>query len=652
VFFSASWKDPPSEKSDNLRFPGNDQLIRSLFETQENGSTPEAARRYAMLGALAYSKTPLVYGAPERLLDLGALYGLVADLGLDSDQVLSLLEQMDSIDAEVERSDRRTVIALFQAPLVILRIAVINQLVDQSQAGELVKSLLAHSGDSWRPGDVALRTAAVLSKVAGLLEVQYGPGNPLDLLLKAVAERHEPITFVWNGEPRKIDLEKRRIEQMRTSLEEHYVVPLASVLRALGKLNRGSDEAEGLAADIEPLLTSDTSLDYLSDRYRKAVEHKDVRELQKALDKFRRETGQRSVEKRIEASDALASELAPYLAEALIALVYVKHIKEDDLVIQTDEHFFRKHEFEEKAFTLGSHGPQKMGGTWGQPILVKDKVLGSRIVGSLAGISRPLARLKAEQLRAQSSTRFADSTYPVTQKLAVELVDSSRLTNGALVCAARAMELARRVFAASLVDTELRSFVLAKIDKLCGPRRSWEAKQHLELGKLSDALNLMLPSELFHIGREYWLRHSESGSFREPISTDLDWFFQNNPGCDWHFTHTVESPTRELGFPLTTYFGVDLLLLGNISSVEASTTFNSPHRAAETSCELKLRMADLFWRMGLPSPLFKLVCDKILNRVLPRVGQVDREDWRAVTEQLQSVTEDDVQAVLSDLFDK
>ncbi|MGW8180761.1 MAG: hypothetical protein ACWGQW_18675, partial [bacterium] len=306
----------------------------------------------------------------------------------------------------------------------------------------------------------------------------------------------------------------------------------------------------------------------------------------------------------------------------------------------------------EQAFTLGSHGPQKMGGSWGQPILVKDKVLGSRIVGCLAGISRPLARLKAEQLRAQSSTRFADSTYPVTQKLAVELVDSSKLTNGALVCAAGAMELARAVFAASLVDPKLRSFVLTEIDRLCGSRRSWEARRYLEIGELSDALKLMLPSELFHIGKEYRLRHTEGGLSQEPVSTDIDWFFRNDPGCVWHSTHTVESSTKELGFPLTTYFGVDLLLLSNLSSVEASTTFNSPHRAAERSCELKLRMADLFWRMGLPSPLFKLVCDKILNRVLPRIGQVDREDWKAVTEQLQSVSEEDVQAVLSELFDE
>jgi hypothetical protein len=63
-------------------------------------------------------------------------------------------------------------------------------------------------------------------------------------------------------------------------------------------------------------------------------------------------------------------------------------------------------------------------------------------------------------------------------------------------------------------------------------------------------------------------------------------------------------------------------------------------------------VAELFWRMGLPSPLFKLVCDKVLDRVLPRVGQVDREDWRAVTQQLQQVEENDIEAVLSELFDE
>jgi len=46
------------------------------------------------------------------------------------------------------------------------------------------------------------------------------------------------------------------------------------------------------------------------------------------------------------------------------------------------------------------------------------------------------------------------------------------------------------------------------------------------------------------------------------------------------------------------------------------------------------------------------VCDRRLDRVLPKGGLVDREDWRAVTQQLRTVTEDDVQTVLTELFDE
>jgi hypothetical protein len=162
----------------------------------------------------------------------------------------------------------------------------------------------------------------------------------------------------------------------------------------------------------------------------------------------------------------------------------------------------------------------------------------------------------------------------------------------------------------------------------------------------------MLPSELFHVGKDYWTKHPENLQSEKPVASDLTWFFENNPSCLWHFAHTTESPINELGFPMTTFLGVDMLLLDHSSSIEAATTFSSPHRAAERSCELKLHVAELFWRMGLPSPLFKPVCDKILDRVLSQVGQVDREDWRAVTEQLQTVTEDDVEAILSALFDE
>jgi hypothetical protein len=62
-------------------------------------------------------------------------------------------------------------------------------------------------------------------------------------------------------------------------------------------------------------------------------------------------------------------------------------------------------------------------------------------------------------------------------------------------------------------------------------------------------------------------------------------------------------------------------------------------------------MAELFWRMGLPSSLFKMVSNRVLDHVLPRIGQVDREDWIAVTRQLQEVTDQDVESVLSEIFD-
>jgi len=214
------------------------------------------------------------------------------------------------------------------------------------------------------------------------------------------------------------------------------------------------------------------------------------------------------------------------------------------------------------------------------------------------------------------------------------------------------MDLARKVLAASILDKKLRSFVFATIKELCGSGRSWQVREQIQRGNLAAAWDHMLPSELFQLGREYWMSHSNDNPSRNRVESDLDWFFQENPGCTWHFAHSSESPMSQLGFPLTTFVGVDLLSLGHPGSIEASATYNTPYRLAERSCELKLRMAELFWRMGLPSPLFKLVCDRLLDRVLPRVGQVNREDWRAITRQLQVVSEDDVQAVLSDLFDE
>ncbi len=650
VFFPASWDQSSASLSQETgRFAGDDKLIRSLFDTAGNGAPPHSAKKYAMLTGLSLYDSPLLSGAPERLLDLGALYGLVADLGLNSESVENLLQRTESIEMKVSQSDRRTVIALFQAPLVILRTLVHNQVLEREKVPELAALLISSEPDSWLPGDVALTVTPVLVELTQLLENRYGPGQPLELLLKAFADRHELISFLWNGRVRKIDLAQREVEQMHNCLDEHYVASLDSVLAALQVLTDLSDTSEAIVEQmdrsVQPLLSAEMSWSYLSDRYRRAVQHTNAQRLQTALNNFRREFLYAGPENRKNASTNLSHELAPYLAEALIALVYVRSIKGDDLVVQTDEHFFRKHAFEETSFALGSHGPHAMGGSWGQPILVKDHILGSRIVGSLAGISRPLARLKAEQLHAQSSTRFADSTFPVTQKLAVALVDSLSLKDEALDWAGTTIDLARKVIAASIIDTKLRPFVFASVDRLCGPVRSWQVRQNIQKGDLTAALHLLLPSELFQLGKEHWISRSPGAS---PEAAEF-WFFQQQPSRAGGIPSTWEN---ELGFPLTTVVGIDILSLDHPGSIESSSTYNSPHRLAERCCELKLHMAQLFWKMGLPSPLFKLVCDKILDRVLPRVGQVDREDWRAITGELLQVNEDDVRAVLSELFDE
>lgn len=655
VFFPAAWTGPsPSSDPNTLLFAGDNELIGSLFGTAENGTTTEAARKYAILESLRYRQTPLVSGAPERLLNLGALYWPVVELGLDSAQTDTLLNQIDFIEANISKSERRSVVALFQAPFVLLRILVANHVLEKKEISPLVDMLL--SKDSWDPGDLAIKVSSVLLQMVRLLEEESGAGSPLEVLLKAFAERHKPISYIWEGKVLRMDLTAREIEQMLTSLEDHFVPPLDNVVGALDQLAPASQDpaivVQKVTSLVQPLLMADDSLDYLSDQYREAIEHTSAEGLQAALDKFQREFPGLDEEGKRQVSRELANELAPYLVDALIALVYVRSIKENDLVVQTDEHFFRKHAFEERAFTLGSHGPQAMGGSWGQPILVKDRLLGSQIVGSLAGLSRPLARLKAEQLRAHSATRFADSTYPVTQKLAVELVDPLHLTNETLACVGRTIDLARKILAASLLDRKLRAFALSEIGRLTGSLRSSRIRQSIEDGDLAAALDLLLPSELYQLGKDYWTRQSGNSQPDKPIETDLSWFFQKNQGCTASFTQRETSPANELGFPMATSLGVDLLALGDFGPIEGAATFNSPHRAAERSCELKLHMAELFWRMGLPSPLFKLVCDKILDQVLPQVGQVDREDWKAVTQHLQTVDREDIESVLAQLLNE
>ncbi len=334
---------------------------------------------------------------------------------------------------------------------------------------------------------------------------------------------------------------------------------------------------------------------------------------------------------------ALADELAPFLGESLLALVYAAEIQEDEIVSQADENFVRKHDF-----ALDLKGPQPEGGTWGRPKVMRDDVLGARIRGSLVGISAAMAKLKGEQLEGGVATRFADPAFPVMQKVAIALINPAELSDAVLGFAAESINLAERLLAAATVDSEIKNYCYDFVSRRCGERRALLIKKHLAAGQIDKVKELMLPSELFSLGHEFY----SDGAF----GADYPWSFRQSALLDELSKGLNRAGLSQLGYPAASWHGIDTLALESPAPVEAMATYVSPHRLAERSCELKLQLARIFWQSGLPASIFKPIADRVVEKAMRDVGQASVQDWEPIIRAIKNINEEMVMETAFELI--
>ncbi len=620
----------------------DEQLLVDLLRRTRGGASLEAAQKYAVLKYLEELRPALMDERTTLALELSfsrfaGQFSLISDLYLDTEGLLEFLRQVEEYDRAGGAPEHRTVsLRLFQGGLALLQNLANRGVFSPGESRDLATEFLKLQLHRLRIED---QTRAVLGfldntlfpSIASRIGIPHSNRNGTEVLLRGLAGVWEPVAVRWEDRTLRIDLSEREIRRMEALLDFQDLPSLdglMAIFSALEGLREDREESlatiRGACFDLsEPRMDRGTS-----GAYRRAVVSTNLAKLREAclrLERTVKRERRRDVEKH---AGQMMAELAPFVAESLVGLVYAGEVDERDVVTNSDEHFVRKHEFGAREFSLGWRRPVPEGGTWGQPRVVSDAALGGRLQGSLIDISTALAALSGEQISGGLATRFADTSFPVAQKVALALVNPERLTDEAVAYAAFAMDFGERILAAALYESRVREYVDGFVFRYCGARRVERVRERLDAGNPAGAAAELLPSELLFLAEEY-LEHFED---EPPALPGVSAFRRMADGKD-------ADALAQLGFPVGSWYGVEVLKLEPSASIESMTAYMGPYRLGERTCELKLHLARLFWRTGLPAPLLKPVGNRVLDRVMERVGQSDRRDWRPVISAIRSVDE-------------
>jgi len=197
--------------------------------------------------------------------------------------------------------------------------------------------------------------------------------------------------------------------------------------------------------------------------------------------------------------------LAPLLRDSLVGLLYIHYTPPGAQVLYTNPLFARSHDF------VGIQGVQQ---TWKSTEVLGTgwpSSAGGRLVGSLSNL--PYALAEAEQ-------NFLIPTREqalIWGDLVPQLLVSSKLPRFWLVQPVQThfvglhMRLGETLVAESALSPQTREKTLQVLDQLAPPARTRHVADLLAAGRVSEAMEQITPSELYHLGGHAVSQRSEAG---------------------------------------------------------------------------------------------------------------------------------------------
>jgi hypothetical protein len=329
------------------------------------------------------------------------------------------------------------------------------------------------------------------------------------------------------------------------------------------------------------------------------------------------------------------------LGVTLLAYCYALDGSPETDALAFDPNFVRKHIFypEKSAAEPG----------WLQAELNQSPEFGSFMTGSLSGLSHELGFLETSPTADHPGASEGREMVP-TIVSGLRAVQDRLLTNRAQEYIALTAGLGREILARSVSDARLRDWADGQVLGLTSAARRELVAQSLDRADPLAAAARLSPSEVFFLGEAYLASLGSSGENADArdgdgfatasgppprvVCPNLERLEHVVPGKDPDAYVRFRAELDQYGVLLRNRLGLGHLSLRVFDSYEQLENTQRGRLLYERLCDLKIRVAELNYALGLPAYSAELEAELALREILPGSAPVRSNAWKPTLEQI------------------
>ena len=516
---------------------------------------------------------------------------------------------------------------------------------------EAANRLLNDALEAFRPveeGLFAFKAAEFLT--AELMpEVSRNPHGSRDALLSALSGNKPPRRIIYNGRGISFDLSARKYRDMEETIGSQSHTPISTLLDIYALLKQ-MESAEGNTWTDGKMRLLSKRLSEIRTAERTPGNSKLKRDTvaQIQVDEIKRELtpsgswADPQITLAVRAR-AIAAQIDTELGITLLAYCYAYSAMPDTSVLAFDPNFVRKHQFYLSDSLL------KPG--WRPSHFAQDEEIGGLMEGSLAGLGFEFTRLQI----AQSSQDFGiseDIDIAPSILFGIRQMRSELRTDRSQAYVALATRLGRSLLSLPEMDEPLETWIEGILTSLVSQKRLEEMKRRRIQTGPESASGVLSRSELFLLGQAFFnsKEWSPRNCLNQALCPVLEKLYAIVPNFGSMEYNAFQNEVNQYGSLLHSRIGISGFSFDGIDSYERLEKNLRPQYLYDRMCDLKIRIAELNYVMGLPASLGEIEGNLALDEILPPVSQTSAGNWKYTVDKINGLTEEVVLGWINQLI--
>jgi hypothetical protein len=609
---AAGWKDP-------------DDVLEALFGLCRKSVENEPLKIFMALSDMnRFRAKPLATATVDRLARdyrlFGQQYPILGEAPEISDQtIISFLDTAQTLGQSHDQMVKADAIGSYQALVSLWQILCRQGSIAPADADSALSGIAAGFGKVKNSRDVF---DAARASVNSLLAATKAPENvsAQDRLIDLMA---------GSAAPADSESHSQMVQDMIRIFESQRLVSIQSLFDLADNLERAGkgekidnallsklaariSEIQLPRAQLSTLEKNSLAFGYWSERH---IENQRKVNLRAAIDKAGGDA---------EKLRDLRGQLTPFLRDSLVGLNYVHYAPPGAQILHTNPVFVRSHDF------LGLQGANQ---TWRQTEVFGSgwpASAGGRLVGSLSGLPYALAEAEQNFLIPSREQALIWGDLVPQMILSATVPRWWNVTPAQLHWVNLHIRYGESVVAQSVLDAALRKKMIDALDRYAPPARVRKVEDMLAAGDVREALNHVVPSELFQVAATL----SRDKTDDAPMAVEIRAMQEKSPT-----EISYAAISRAFGTPKPTLANTYRPELLNLRTFPTLMGYSSRIMAESWESSL-LYYAALADEVHLSPGQLNLMIPAWTQQTVERIFATHLEDWPALLRSLRLVGDD------------